>query len=70
MQKYRMTPKHIVGLATSGETETLEFEEPTGIRRASATIPCAFLNRGCARGRPGVTVGWAQNAAGGQTREC
>ena len=40
-----MMLKDIVALAATGESETLEFKETTGMRRKAAQTVCAFLNR-------------------------
>ena len=41
-----MTLDQVVSLATSGESETLEFKATTGTRREAAMTVCAFLNQG------------------------
>ena len=38
-------PEQLAALATSGESETLEFKETTGARREAAQTVCAFLNQ-------------------------
>ncbi len=40
-----MTPEQIAVLVASGESETLEFKETTGVRREAARTMCAFLNQ-------------------------
>lgn len=40
-----MVSEQIVALASSGESETLEFKETTGTRREAARTVCAFLNQ-------------------------
>ena len=40
-----MTIDQIAALATTGESETLEFKETTGTRREAAMTVCAFLNQ-------------------------
>lgn len=39
-----MTPEQIAALAAAGESETLEFKNSTGRRRAAAQTMCAMLN--------------------------
>ena len=41
-----MNIEQIAALATSGESETLEFKETTGTRREATMTVCAFLNQG------------------------
>ena len=40
-----MTPGQLEALAASGESETLEFKETTGVRREATRTVCAFLNQ-------------------------
>ena len=40
-----MTIGQVAALVASGESETLEFKETTGTRRAAARTLCAFLNQ-------------------------
>ena len=50
-----MNIEQIAALATSGESETLEFKETTGTRREAAMTVCAFLNQGGGQVLFGVT---------------
>ena len=50
-----MTPTEIATLATSGESETLEFKKTTGTRREATMTICAFLNQGGGQVLFGVT---------------
>lgn len=40
-----MASEQIITLASSGESETLEFKETTGTRREAARTVCAYLNQ-------------------------
>ena len=50
-----MNIEQIAALATSGESETLEFKEATGTRREATMTVCAFLNQGSGQVLFGVT---------------
>ena len=50
-----MNIEQIAALATSGESETLEFKETTGTRREATMTVCAFLNQGGGQVLFGVT---------------
>ena len=50
-----MTISRITALATTGESETLEFKETTGTRREATMTVCAFLNQGGGQVLFGVT---------------
>ena len=50
-----MNIDQIATLATSGESETLEFKETTGTRREATMTVCAFLNQGGGQLLFGVT---------------
>ena len=60
-----MTLDYITTLITSGESETLEFKETTGTRRAAAMTACAFLNRGGGQVLFDVTLAEAVVGGGG-----
>ena len=51
-----MTLQQLTALATSGESETLEFKATTGGRREATKTVCAFLNQGGGQGLFGVTL--------------
>ena len=48
---------HLLALATTGESETLEFKETTGTRREATMTVCAFLNQGGGQVLFGVAPG-------------
>lgn len=50
-----MTSEQITGLASAGESETLEFKATTGMRRSAAMTVCAMLNQRGGRVLFGVT---------------
>ena len=50
-----MTSEQIAGLASAGESETLEFKATTGMRRSAAMTVCAMLNQRGGRVLFGVT---------------
>ena len=50
-----MNVDQLTTLATSGESETLEFKETTGTRREATMTVCAFLNQSGGRVLFGVT---------------
>ena len=62
-----MNIEQIAALATSGESETLEFKATTGMRREAVMTVCAFLNQGGGQVLFGVTQNGA--VAGQQVSE-
>ena len=51
-----MLPDQVTALATTGESETLEFKRTTGTRREAAATVCAMLNQRCGHVLFGVTA--------------
>ena len=50
-----MTVEQLLTLTASGESETLEFKETTGMRREAARTVCAFQNQHGGQALFGVT---------------
>ena len=68
MLNHNVRPDDISVLASSSESETLEFKATSGTRREAAMTVCVFLNQNGGQVLFGVAGEWVQNVAGGPGR--